>query len=158
MSPGPGRSPELPHLPRTWRPVATRVVLLGLAAVSVLFFSAIAYLGPAEWHRHDRIGIGVAGLLFALVLLVLARPRARADREGLTVVNFLHRRRLAWPEILGVHLGPGDPWAVLDLADGSTLAVVALQPGSGRRQALRQTAELRVCVDLLGTAADRPVH
>ncbi|MFC5906882.1 PH domain-containing protein [Streptacidiphilus monticola] len=158
MSTGPGRRPELPSLPRTWRPVATRVVLLGLAVVSVLFFSVIAYLGPADWHRHDRVGIGVAGLLFALVLVVLARPRARADRDGLTVVNFLHRRRLAWAEILGVHLGPGDPWAVLDLADGGTLAVVAIQPGSGRRQALRHTAELRVCVDLLGTATERPVH
>ncbi|MHA6764649.1 PH domain-containing protein [Streptacidiphilus sp. PAMC 29251] len=141
-----------PRLPTSWRPLLTRVVLLGLALVSVGFFSTIAALGPEDWQRHDRIGIGVSGLLFALVLLVLARPVARADRTGLTVVNFVRRRRLDWAEILGVNLRRGDPWVLLDLADGSTLAVVAIQPGSGLRQAVRAARELRACVEAYGTA------
>ncbi|MEZ0090079.1 PH domain-containing protein [Streptacidiphilus sp. EB129] len=144
--------PGPPRLPTTWRPVLTRVVLLGLAVLSLCFFSAIAALGPDDWQRHDRIGIAVSGLLFALVLLVLARPSARADRDGLTVVNFVRRRRLEWAEILGVNLRRGDPWVVLDLADGDTLAVVAIQPGSGLRQAVRAARELRACVDAYGTA------
>jgi hypothetical protein len=152
MTARPSRVSAPPALPRTWQPVLTRVVLLGLAAVSVAFFGLIAVLGAPDWQRHDRIGIGCSGVVFALVLVVLARPRARADRSGLTVVNFVRTRRLEWAEILGVHLGPGDPWVLLDLADGDTLAVVAIQPGSGRRQALRAAAELRACVDSYGTA------
>jgi hypothetical protein len=144
-----------PTLPRTWQPVLTRVVLLGLAAVSVAFFALIAVLGAPDWHRHDRIGIGSSGILFALVLVVLARPKAKADRTGLTVVNFLRSRRLEWPQILAVNLHLGDPWVTLDLADGGTLAVVAIQPGAGRRQAWRMAQELRACVDAYGTAPHR---
>jgi len=141
-----------PALPRIWKPVLTRAVFLGSALVSVVFFSGMAALGPDDWQLHDRVGIGVCGLLFALVLVLLARPVARADRTGVTVVNFVRSRRLEWAEILGVNLRQGDPWVVLDLADGGTLAVVAIQPGSGRRQAIRAALELRACVDAYGTA------
>ncbi|QMU76109.1 PH domain-containing protein [Streptacidiphilus sp. PB12-B1b] len=141
-----------PALPRSWKPVLTRVVLLGSALFCLVFFSGMGALGPDDWQLHDRVGIAVAGLLFALVLAVLARPVARADRHGVTVVNFVRRRRLEWPQILGVNLRQGDPWVVLDLADGGTLAVVAIQPGSGRRQAVRAARELRACVDAYGTA------
>ena len=141
-----------PRLPTSWRPLLTRAVLLVLALLSLGFFCTIAALGPADWHRHDRVGLGLAGLLFALVLVLLARPVARADREGLTVVNFVRRRRLEWAEILGVNLRRGDPWVLLDLADGGTLAVVAIQPGSGLRQAVRAARELRACVEAYGTA------
>jgi hypothetical protein len=141
-----------PALPRAWKPVLTRVVFLGSALLCLVFFSGMAVLGPDDWQLHDRVGIAVSGLLFALVLLLLARPVARADREGVTVVNFVRRRRLEWAQILGVNLRQGDPWVVLDLADGSTLAVVAIQPGSGRRQAIRAARELRACVDAYGTA------
>ena len=141
-----------PRLPMVWRPVLTRVVLLGLAVLSLGFFCTIAVLGPDDWHRHDRVGLGVCGLVFALVLAVLARPVAKADPQGLTVVNFVRSRRLDWAEILGVNLRRGDPWVLLDLSDGSTLAVVAIQPGSGLRQAVQAARELRACVDLYGTA------
>jgi hypothetical protein len=141
-----------PVLPRRWQPVLTRVVFLGFALVSLVFFSGMAALGPDDWQLHDRIGIAVCGLLVALVLMLLARPVARADLAGVTVVNFVRSRRLAWPQILGVNLRQGDPWVVLDLADGTTLAVVAIQPGSGRRQAIRAARELRACVDAYGTA------
>lgn len=141
-----------PRLPTVWRPVLTRVVLLGLAVLSLGFFCTIAVLGPDDWRRHDRVGLGVCGLVFALVLAVLARPVAKADPQGLTVVNFVRSRRLDWAEILGVSLRRGDPWVLLDLSDGSTLAVVAIQPGSGLRQAVQAARELRACVDLYGTA------
>ena len=149
VSPSVTAAPTLPH---TWQPVLTRVVLLGLAAVSVAFFALIAAIGAPDWQRHDRIGIGSSGIVFALVLVVLARPKARADRAGLTVVNFVRKRRLEWPQILAVNLHLGDPWVTLDLADGGTLAVVAIQPGAGRKQAWRMTEELRACVDAYGTA------
>lgn len=130
----------------------TRAVLLGLALATQLLFLAIAVFGPPEWQRHDRIAFGVTGLLFATVLLVLARPVAKADEHGLTVVNFVRTRRLEWAQILRVQLRKGDPWVLLDLSDGGTLAVVAIQPGSGVRQAVRAARELRACVDAYGTA------
>ncbi|MEY9844704.1 PH domain-containing protein [Streptacidiphilus sp. MAP5-3] len=152
MTARPSRVTGPPTLPHTWRPVLTRVVLLGLAAVSVAFFATLAILSAPDWQRHDRIGIGSSGVVFAIVLVVLARPKAKADRQGLTVVNFVRTRRLEWPQIIGVNLRQGDPWVLLDLADGGTLAVVAIQPGAGRRQAARKAKELQACVDVYGTA------
>lgn len=126
--------------------------MLGLAVACAGWFSVIAAIGPDDWRLRDRIGIALTGAFLAAVLTLLARPVARADREGVTVVNFLRKRRLEWAEILAVHLAPGAPWAVLDLADGTAFAVVAIQPGSGRAQARRCAAELRACVEAYGTA------
>lgn len=45
--------------------------------------------------------------------------------------NLVHRRRLAWAEIVSVRFGHGRPWVQLDLADGTTLAVMGIQRSDG---------------------------
>ena len=56
-----------------------------------------------------------------------------ATRDGLLVTNYLKSRRLEWSEIVGVRLAPGDPWVQLDVSDGGTLAVMAIQTADGDR-------------------------
>jgi hypothetical protein len=68
-----------------------------------------------------------------VLLHVLARPRVRADEDGVTVINVFRRRQLEWAEILEVTLREGDPWVYLDLTDGSVLAAMGLQAADGER-------------------------
>ncbi|MFJ9949513.1 PH domain-containing protein [Kitasatospora sp. NPDC091207] len=131
------------EFPVTWAPRRTRAVLLPVCALLVVMFVAIAVALPASWQFNDRLMMVLSGVLFAGVGLMLARPRVSADAEGVTVVNFVRRRRLAWAEIVRVNFRQGDPWATLDLADGTSLAVVGIQSGLGKAQAIADARALR---------------
>lgn len=142
----------VPMLPVTWRPGRTRVIVFLVAVSMAASMSLVAALlpsdGGAPWPLPDRIAFGAVGFAGAAVLLVLARPKATADRDGLTVVNMLRTHRLEWPQIVRVNLRPGDPWVLLDLDSGETLAVMGIQPSSGPAPARRAVAELRALVEL----------
>ncbi|WP_031071325.1 PH domain-containing protein [Streptomyces sp. NRRL WC-3742] len=133
--------------PVTWAPRRTRAVLLPVCALLVALFAVLAVLLPESWQLNDRIMMVMSGVLFAAVGLMLARPRVSADADGVTVINFVRTRRLAWAEIVRVNLRQGDPWATLDLADGTSLAAVGIQPGVGRNQAIADARALRDLVD-----------
>ncbi|GAA2152499.1 PH domain-containing protein [Kitasatospora kazusensis] len=135
------------QLPVTWAPRRNRAVLLVLSAVLVTVFTVIAFALPDNWQLNDRVAMVFSGLVFGAVGLMLARPRVSADAEGVTVVNFVRSRRLAWPEIVRVNFRQGDPWVTLDLADGTALAAVGIQPGGGREQAIEAARALRDFVD-----------
>lgn len=120
-------------LPRVWRPLRARLVTLPVAALIFAGTLALAVALPDTWPVADRVGIAVIGTAAASVAAMLGRPVARADAGGLTVVNLLNRRRLAWSEIVRVGFGRDDPWVILDLDDGTTLAVMALQSADGDR-------------------------
>jgi hypothetical protein len=150
-----GTVPGAPRLPVTWQPGRSRAVLYALAVLDLSFFSWLASAMPEDWKLNDRFGIAAVGLLLGGLMAVLARPKVKADRNGITVVNFVRTRRLEWPEVLGVNLRLGDPWAVLDLADGGTVSAVGIQPAGGREQAARAARALRACAEVYGTAADR---
>ncbi|MET8540551.1 PH domain-containing protein [Kitasatospora sp. NPDC004799] len=135
------------QLPVTWAPRRTRAVLLPVCVLLVVLFAVMAVLLPENWQLNDRIMMTASGLLFAGVGLMLARPRVSADAEGVTVVNFVRRRRLAWAEIVRVNFRQGDPWATLDLADGTSLAAVGIQSGVGKDQAIAHARALRDLVE-----------
>jgi hypothetical protein len=148
--------PAAAGLPVTFRPVVTRVLLLTLGAVLLVVLTTVAVLmphdGASPWSTGARATVVATGVLICAVLVLLARPKAVADATGLTVVNLTVKRRLAWPEILGVNLRPGDAWVHLDLADGTTLAVMGIQPGLAPQQALRHARRLRALAEELGEA------
>lgn len=138
-------------LPVTFRPVRTRAVLLSVGAAVLVTFTTVAFLLPAPWSVADRVQMPVSGLLICALMLLLSRPKIVADADGLTVVNLVAKRRLAWPEVLGVHLRSGDPWVYLDLSDGTSMAAMAIQPGNGKRLARRDAARLRDLAEALGS-------
>ncbi|GGV14818.1 membrane protein [Kitasatospora herbaricolor] len=140
------------QLPVTWFPRRTRAVLLPVSALLVVMFSVIAVALPANWQLNDRVAMVVSGLVFAGAGLMLARPKVSADAEGVTVVNFVRKRRLAWAEIVRVNFRQGDPWASLDLADGTSLAAVGIQAGVGHQQAVGAARALRDLVESHGRA------
>ncbi|MFH8974190.1 PH domain-containing protein [Streptomyces sp. NPDC017890] len=144
-----------PDLPVTFRPGRTRAVLTALA---VLTFAAITAVGMLleGLGTGERLSFMLTALLLAGVLLLLARPRVTADEAGVTVVNLTTKRRLAWAEILRVNLRQGDPWAFLDLSDGTSLPALGIQPGIARQRAIQDARALRALVEARSAAVPEP--
>jgi hypothetical protein len=81
----------------------------------------------------DQIALVLLGLFIAGGLLLLARPRVRADAEGIEVRNILVTRRVPWSLVERVAFPDGASWARLDLPDDEYMAVLAIQAVDGRR-------------------------
>ncbi|WP_030799812.1 PH domain-containing protein [Streptomyces sp. NRRL S-337] len=135
-------SAPLPSLPVTFRPTRTRVVLYTVGIAQLAALTAIALALP-KLTGGERTSFVVTGLLVGAVLLLLSRPKVVARQEGVTVVNLTTRRELAWAQIVRVNLRQGDPWVHLDLADGTSLPAMGIQPGIARNQAIRDARVLR---------------
>jgi hypothetical protein len=140
---------ELPALPVTFRPTRTRVVLVGVGVAVFAVLTVIGLILPAT-STGERISFVFTGLVFLGVLLLLSRPYVTADAGGVTVVNLTTRRRLEWAEVLGVNLRPGDPWVSLDLADGTSLPAMGIQPGIAKQQAIVDAVTLRTLAESHG--------
>ncbi|WP_431041192.1 PH domain-containing protein [Streptomyces sp. P1-3] len=144
----------LPDLPVTFRPTRTRAVLLTVGGALFAVLTAIALL-LARLGAAERLTFILTGALFFGVTLLFSRPRVVADRDGVTVVNLTTRRRLAWPEVLRVNLRSGDPWVFLDLADGTSLPAMGIQPGIAKQRAIRDAKALRALAEEYGTSSRR---
>ena len=148
--------PARPALPVTFRANRTRAVLLTIGTLMFAVITAVALLldtlGPGE-----RISFIFTALLFLCVLVLLARPKIVADETGVTVVNLTRVRRLEWAQIVRVNLRVGDPWVFLDLSDGTSLPVLAIQPGIAKQHAIRDARALRALAELHGTGKDTGV-
>jgi hypothetical protein len=118
----------------------------------VLVTAVIWFTFPGEirdkFTTFQRGTVIVLGLGFLAIGWGLARCRVEARAEGLKVVNGYRSRRLEWSEVVAVSMKPGNPWAVLDLSDGTTASALGIQASDGAR-ARRQVLELRRMVDVL---------
>lgn len=146
----PEGTPPVPELPWRYRPLGIRLMA---AAMGTLLVGAIAVIWvamPASVREQFNIGQRVTLLLIFGAMLAflygIARSAIRADADGLRIVNVYRVRRLEWAQVVHIRLQPGDPWAVLDIDDGTTIKAMAIQGSDGRR-ARRATAQLRALVD-----------
>lgn len=139
-----------PPLPVTFRPTRTRVVLLGCGVFAFTAITVIALLLDTL-SAGERASFVVVAALFLAVLGLLSRPRVTATQDGVTVVNLTTTRHLEWAEVIRVNLRPGDPWVRLDLADGTSLPAMGIQPGIAREQALADARALRALTEQHGT-------
>lgn len=139
-----------PTLPRTWRPLGVRMagILFGGMLLVVCAFAWFSFDTEtrAKFTVFQRGTLVVLGLMFFSVGYAMARSRVVARTEGLTVVNGFRSHSYEWPEVLAVHLPPGAPWAVLDLADGTSQPAMGIQGSDGGR-ARQAVAELRALVN-----------
>jgi len=130
-------------------------VLLVAGTVFVLWQTSqtLEDAGHAGISTVDVVLILVVDAVGVLLLWRLGGVRADPDHDGLRVRNVVRTRKVAWAEVVAVTLTPSNAWVFLDLADGTRLAVMAVQQadgGHGRAEAAR----LRALVDELGTATD----
>jgi hypothetical protein len=140
---------DVPSLPHTWRPRLGPVVAVAMGVVLVAAALGMWFGLPAE-TRADFSGIQTVTLALVLAAILvglyrLAAMRLRADEKGLTVVNLVRTRRLEWAEVLNVSLRSGDPWVQLDVDDGTTVSVMAIQSADGPR-ARRAATQLALLV------------
>lgn len=146
--PRPRQDPYAPLRPRWGRSVARVSALIVMAG---FLFGAVAIPGAerqkGDWGIGDRILIALTGAVIAWLLWRFGTIEARPDKEGILIRNLLTTRRLSWPEIIRVQFGGGAPWAMLDLDDTETLAVMAIQKSDGahgRALAARLAALIQV--------------
>src|SRR5262245_5335049 len=130
---------DLPALPHTWRPRFGPLVAIGMAVLLVAAGLGMWFGLPAD-ARAAFNWLETATLTLVLLAVIaglyrLAGMRVRADEHGLTVVNLVRTSRLEWAQVLKVNLRPGDPWVQLDIDDGTTLSVMAIQAADGKRAA-----------------------
>jgi hypothetical protein len=140
---GPDEAVTLPH---TWRPYGVRVagIVLGGLLLALVIVVWIA-LGPeirARFTTFQRVTLVCFGVLGFMALHALTRSRVSADAHGLTVVNGYRARQLEWSQVVGVNLRRGAPWAGMDLSDGTSISMVAIQGSDGQR-AVRAVRQLR---------------
>src|SRR4029079_8566084 len=126
-----------PTLPHTWRPLGVRlaVVFFGglLLVVCVAGWVAVGAEVRGRVTAYPPATLVLIAAAGAAVLWGLMRCRISATEHGLLLVNGFRRHSYDWPEVLGVHLPRGAPFAVLDLADGTSIQTLAIQSSDGDR-------------------------
>ncbi|WP_208811801.1 PH domain-containing protein [Micromonospora echinofusca] len=116
------------------RPRRIRVVCWSVAVALVLVASVSATAmtgstgnGFGTFQRGDQVAMVGLGLLGALGVLLLTRPRVEADTRGIRVRNVIGSYELPWEVVRGVRFDRGAPWASLELHDDDLVPMVALQ-------------------------------
>ncbi len=131
---------------RTWRPYGARIaatVLGGLLLALVLgVWIALGAEERARFTPFQRATLVLIGLSGFIALHAIARSRVSIDAHGVTVVNGYRRRAYEWSQVVAVNLRRGAPWAGMDLSDGTSISVMAIQGSDGQR-AVRAVQELR---------------
>lgn len=141
-----------PFRPRAARWVAWVLFALIWTAVAALLVSSFTRLEQFGWEdRALTVLFAAAG---SLVVQRQARVRAVPTPQGLTVHNLFVTTTVEWAQILRVTFDHGHPWVQLDLADGDTLAVMAIQGADGE-YGRREAQRLADLVHRLGEAPDR---
>lgn len=116
--------------PRRARQVIYPVAALVVAAM-VLGALIAPSTGPTPFRLLDRLAIIALGLAVAAALTRLAAVRVVTGPGGIEVVNILRRTPLAWAQVVNVRLSRDDPWVMLDLSDGESLAAMGIQQADG---------------------------
>lgn len=110
---------------------------VGAVATTVLFTVIAVVLRNSPtgvyFRLADQVALVLMGLFVAGGVLLLARPRVRADADGIEVRNILVTRTLPWTQVERIAFPDGASWARLDLPDDEYLPVLAVQAVDGTR-------------------------
>lgn len=123
---------------QAFRPQRGRLVATVVAIAAVVIFGLVSWRMPGpdvggDWRLGDRLMLLGLGVAIALLLLHYARIAAWPEPEGLRVRNLFLTRVVPWAQIEGIRYGGGEPWVTLELTDGDSLAVMAIQRADGER-------------------------
>ncbi|QUQ66754.1 PH domain-containing protein [Kutzneria sp. CA-103260] len=124
--------------PVTFRPRRVRFVAVPVAFGLVAVFVVIAILlrntpTGAYFEVSDQIAMAMVGVFLACGVLLLTRPRVRAQEEWIEVRNLLGATRYAWSEVRGLSFPDGAAWARLDLPADEYVSIMAVQAADGAR-------------------------
>ncbi|HEV2888326.1 MAG TPA: PH domain-containing protein [Jatrophihabitans sp.] len=142
MSEPAATDPPVPRLV-TARPVkASRLAVLAAVVVLIVFgIAALILRSTADdgvsFNAADQVGIAGTGLLVALGLLSLTRPRLRADARGVDCRGFFAGyRHVDWELVTQVEFPSKARFARLVLPGDELITLYAVQRGDGERSVL----------------------
>ena len=120
------------------RPRRVRVAAWVCAVGVVVAFAVPAALlrrshDGVYFRPADQVAVVLLGVLIAAGILLLARPRVRADARGVEVRNVGAPRYLPWEPVRAVSFPDGASWARLDLPHDEYVPVLAVQAVDGQR-------------------------
>ena len=137
--PGTGPAPE-PAAERTpGSPVLLQVrprritILASIAATLVIGSMVVIGLLLRDTNEgvtftvNDQIGLIGIGLVLGAAIMTAARPRLRADENGMSVRNVFGETFVPWSLVLRVAFPSGAHWAELQMPDDEVKAVMAIQ-------------------------------
>ena len=135
MSESATRTPELV----TARPVKAARLAVAAAVVVLVTFTIAAlvlqrYNDGIGFTVADQFGIARTGVLSALGILALIRPRLRADANGVDCRGFFAGwRHIDWQLVTRVEFPPKARFARLVLPGDELITLYAVQRGDGER-------------------------
>ncbi|GGM71282.1 membrane protein [Longimycelium tulufanense] len=131
------------------RPRRVRVVASGAALLLLVVFTVVALLlrntpTGVYFRTSDQVAMVGVGVLLAAGAMLFARPRVRADAEGVEVRNLVNTQRYPWSLVRAVSFPDGSSWARLELPDDEYVPMMAIQSADGHHavQAMRALREL----------------
>lgn len=111
------------------------MTVMGLTLVGAVIFLWVAM--PAEVRSQFTWAERITILLFLAAILLglwgMFRTSVAISDSGLVITNIFKVRSYDWAQVLAVSLRRGDPWAVLDLSDGTSVVAMAIQGADGAR-------------------------
>ncbi|MEJ2854505.1 MULTISPECIES: PH domain-containing protein [unclassified Saccharothrix] len=115
-----------------FRPRKIRTVAVVSAVFLVVVFTIVGLLlGDTPtgviFRTSDQVAMIILGVLLACGVLLLTRPRVRADESGVEVRNVVTAHRFEWSEVLHVSFPDGASWARLELPDDEYVSIMAVQ-------------------------------
>jgi hypothetical protein len=135
---------------KTFRPFGVRIAAVVLGALLLGVTAGIWLAFPQEvrdqFTTFQRLTVLAFGVAAAVAIFALARSRVETRPDGLLAVNGYSSHLYPWHDVTGVTLRAGGPWAILELADGSTAPAMGIQGSDGSR-AVAQVKALRVILD-----------
>ncbi|MCE5292565.1 MAG: PH domain-containing protein [Nocardiaceae bacterium] len=127
----PGGAWELDVRPRRIRVIAwisATVVIVGMTLGGVL--ARIHSTGP-RIEVSDQISIAGVGFVIAAGILLLTRPRLRANAREIRIRNVFVDRVYGWKDVLGVTFPEKSPWARLELPADEYIPIMAIRADDG---------------------------
>lgn len=118
------------------------LVLIAYVALAV----GVTVIQGVGWHLYDAVWVIALGALFGYLTYRVGSVKAVPSEEGLTVRNIFHTRFYPWNFVISAALPLTSSWTVLDLSDGTTASVMAIQHSDGGR-AVKEIARLRRLIE-----------
>lgn len=118
---------------QAFRPVRGVVVAVIIGVAFLVGAIAMALWLPEKYGVMDRLICAGIGAGTAAFMYRYATIHAKPGPDGLWVRNLGPGEQVAWDDIVAVRFSQGMPWVRVDLADGTDMAVMAIQRADGPR-------------------------